>query len=376
MKIGKLATKVGAVALGGLLVVVGVWYGLFWRSETSHLQVERQDQAQASNNVSMLQGQVAALEALQKKIPAERAQLAKLRQVVPDGPSLDQLLVTIVDAASKAGVAVQSVGMPVPSGWGGSPAAGATAPTASGPQSITLPISVSGDAARLMRFITALDAESRLFVVTQFSLSSPSVAGAAQAAAAQGTTSLTVEAFYVSAASADPAADFAVKLPSSASQPGQSVGANDDFLAEARATDVLTAEQAYFGARHVFVDTRTALGARALGVSSASLSEQIVPGTGQVLAAAGTLSGSRWSSVAPGRTAPALLVEALSGSGTCFYSLTYTKAAKVVTAYAATGGGCASSVSGPAAVRPGAARSSKVANAGAGVGPSSWFTSW
>ena len=123
--------RVLLIAAVGLFVVVGAWFGLFWRPETSHLHAFENERSQAANNVDMLQGQLASLKALQLKTPAERAALAKLEQAVPQGPSLDQLLDSLNTAAVEAGVTLTSVSTPTPAGWGGT-ATGATS-TSGGP---------------------------------------------------------------------------------------------------------------------------------------------------------------------------------------------------------------------------------------------------
>jgi len=194
--------RVALITLAGLLVVVGVWYMVFWRSETSHLKALKAQESQAAANVSQLQVQLDALKILQREVPVEKVDLSKLQQDVPEGPSLDQLVDTVNHAASAAGVTLTSIATPYPSGWGGGPSTTGPA-SGSGPPSMSLSISVNGNNSQLLRFITALDSEPRLYVVDNFTLDSSSEA-------ASGITSLTVEAFYVSAAAADPASDFSL----------------------------------------------------------------------------------------------------------------------------------------------------------------------
>jgi hypothetical protein len=76
-----------------------------------------------------------------------------------------------------------------------------------------LSISVNGNNAGLLRFITALDAAPRLFVVDNFALnngSSQSSSGSIDPTSSTGSSGLTVDTYYVSSASGDPASAFAL----------------------------------------------------------------------------------------------------------------------------------------------------------------------
>jgi Tfp pilus assembly protein PilO len=197
--------KVALMALGGLVVVIAVWFGLFWRPEGSHLSALVKEQSQAQTHVDQLVGQLDALKALQLKTPGERAALSKLEQAVPEGPSLDQLLDSLNRSALDAGVSLTSVSTPTPAGWAGSSAATGGG-SGGGPQSLNLSISVTGTNAQVLRFVNVVESASRLFVVDNFSLSGPTQAAKGQPAA--GATSMNIQAFYISAASGDPASLF------------------------------------------------------------------------------------------------------------------------------------------------------------------------
>jgi Tfp pilus assembly protein PilO len=189
--------RVALFALVGLFVVVTGWYVGFWRSETSHLKAVKVQETQAQNNVSQLEGQLAALRALQREVPAEETAMSKLRQAVPEGPSLDQLLDVVNHAALVAHVGLTAVGTPMPTGWGATAGAQGSA-SGQGPETMSLSISVNGNNAHLLRFITALDSAPRLFVVDNFSLNNT-------AQGTTGSTGLSVETYYVTSAAADPA---------------------------------------------------------------------------------------------------------------------------------------------------------------------------
>ncbi len=195
--------RVVLIAATGLVVVVAAWFGLFWHPETSHLSALEDQRSQAMETVGQLEGQLAGLKALQLKTPAEKAALTKLEKAVPEGPSLDQLLDSLNTAAVHAGVTLTSVSAPTPAGWAGATTGETSAVTAGGPQSITLSVAVNGSNADVLRFVTALDSQPRLFVVDNFVLNGTVQTGGVQATT--GGTSLSVQAFYVSAASGDPA---------------------------------------------------------------------------------------------------------------------------------------------------------------------------
>ena len=196
MKLGK-QERIGLAALGAVALVVIVWFVAFWRPEGSSLRTAQKNEAQAAAQVSSDEAQIATLRADAPKVKKEKAVLQKLVQEVPDGPSLDQMLVTINRAASAAGITLVSVGTPEPSGWATS--SGPSAPAAAtGPDSLSLALGVSGSQPEILRFVSTLDAQPRLYVVNSFSLTRPTNNGAAVS------TSLTVETFFQSAASNNP----------------------------------------------------------------------------------------------------------------------------------------------------------------------------
>lgn len=197
MKLGKQEERVGLVALGAVVLVLVVWFVAFWRPEGSSLRAAQKNEAQAVAQVSSDQAQIATLRADAPKVAKEKTVLQKLTQEVPDGPSLDQMLRTINSAAAASGVSLTSVGTPEPSGWGAS-SVSSSPTTGNGPEYITISLDVTGAQARVLRFVSALDAQPRLYVVNSFGLSS-----AAGASAASSTT-LTVQGFFESSTSANP----------------------------------------------------------------------------------------------------------------------------------------------------------------------------
>lgn len=208
--------RVALFAALGVVVVIVAWYAVLWRPETAHLKTARTNEAQAAAEVSQAQGQLAMLRLEQPKVRAEQALFHKLVQAVPNGPSLDQLFRTINGAAKAAGVSITTLGTPAPSSWGtASTPASASGPTAttapSGPGFLTLGVTVNGTNAQILKFVSSLDSQPRIYVVESFGLTAPVVGGASTANGAPasvntsgGSTNLSVEAFYVSSGSNNP----------------------------------------------------------------------------------------------------------------------------------------------------------------------------
>lgn len=371
-----------AAGLCGLVVVVGLWYGALWRTETSHLARERSQEAQAVAQVAQLDAQLAILRSEDKQLPADRAGLAKLDQEVPEGPSLDQLLDTINSAALSAGVVLSAVSTPEPAGWGSLPTPTATgAPAASssagaGPQSINLSVVAAGSETQLLRFVSLVDSQPRLFVVQSFALNSATDTASARGQGAG--TNFSIKAFYVSSTTADPASSFALSTPKVGSKAvAQKVLAQETGIAaQADATNALVEEKAFFAtAKGTYVSATSRQAVGVLGRGGLPWSDSAVPGTGQVTALAGTLgSAGRFLASRPGGRGPALVVESLSQSGTCFYVATYDAGASVVQAYAETSGGCALSVTLPRVARRGAAPEGAATPAASGV--TKWYAAW
>lgn len=185
--------RVALGALGAVFVLCGLWYGLFWRTETSHLKLAKQQLEQVDQQVATDQGQVISLRSQVKLATQEKPVLSKLVGLLPYGPSLDQLYATLGSACSRSGVELTSVGTPTPDGWGGVATAGGPATySISGAQTLTVTVQVKGGASQVLSLIDQLDHAARLYLVTEVSM------------AASGTTSLTIQAFYGSSSGYDP----------------------------------------------------------------------------------------------------------------------------------------------------------------------------
>lgn len=183
--------KLGFAALGVVVLVVAVWYGVFWRAETSHLKAAKAQLAQVTAQVQADQATVAALQVEAKEAVKDKPLYTKLVGLLPYGPSLDQLYTTINQAAGSAKVQLASVGVPAPAGWGTS--AASSSASLDGAQLISVTAQVRGSTSQVLKFITAVDNSNRLYVVTSFTLS-----------AVAGPTTLQIYGFYQSATATDP----------------------------------------------------------------------------------------------------------------------------------------------------------------------------
>jgi hypothetical protein len=191
--------RVALAALGAVVVVVGGWYGIFWRSETNHLATAKKQLQQVEQSVTSDQATVASLTGQVSLAKKEKPVLAELVGLLPYGPSLDELYDTVNRAAASAGVTLSSINTPAPTGWGqpGGASSAAPSPTASasGAQVIAMSLSVEGNPPAILRFIESLNHSPRLYVVSSFTITGGKAGGG---------TTLSVEAFYQSTASVSP----------------------------------------------------------------------------------------------------------------------------------------------------------------------------
>lgn len=181
--------------LGAIVLVVAVWYGAIWGPLTSRLHNAQSAEAAAAAQVAEDRAQIAQLRTEAPKVKAEKAILGHLTNLVPYDPALNQLLGYIRQAAAKAGVTLTDVGTPTPAGWPGAtaPSNGTTVGASKADQeSIDVSLTVLGSQSGMLRLITDLDHEPRLFVVQTATI------------ATTGGGTLTAEAFYGSAKSGNP----------------------------------------------------------------------------------------------------------------------------------------------------------------------------
>ncbi len=183
-------------ALAAVLLVAVVWYMALWKPEVATLKSAQASLQQAQGQVATDQAQLTQLRAQVPKVKGERAVLKKLVQAVPNGPSLDQALTTLRAAARRAGVALQSVSVPEPTGWGTS---GSSPAGSAGPLSLGLSVAATGNQAQLLAFVRAVDAQPRLYVVNSFALSSTGSKGTSQES-----SNFSIDTFYASSTATSP----------------------------------------------------------------------------------------------------------------------------------------------------------------------------
>jgi Tfp pilus assembly protein PilO len=172
------------LALIAVLVVFGGWYEGLYHPETSHITKLKAAEQLAQVNVLTLETRYADLVKSEKKLPAERAALAKLERAVPNDPDLDSLVKTLFSATAAAKVTLASISSPQPADFGDP-----LATTVTGPIVLALTLSVSGTSSGIEQLYRVLDAEPRLFVINNFSV----LPGTGNSAAA-----LDLDVFYAS----------------------------------------------------------------------------------------------------------------------------------------------------------------------------------
>jgi Tfp pilus assembly protein PilO len=194
--------RIGLFALIAVVIVVAAWYGLFWRPENAHLAAARTQEQQAAQQIDTAHATLFGLEVQHKKLAQDEKVLDNLLKGLPNGPSLDQMMDTLNSAATESGVVISAISTPTPEGWA-SPQ-GSTAPptTSAGPQSVAVSLAVNGTESQVLKFITALDDQPRIYVVNSFAFSSGE---GALLADSHESASLSVHVFFESASSNDPA---------------------------------------------------------------------------------------------------------------------------------------------------------------------------
>jgi Tfp pilus assembly protein PilO len=193
--------RVALSALIAVVVVVVAWYGVFWRSERAHLAAARAQEQQAAQQVLADRATVFGLQVQHKKLAQDEAVLDKLLKGLPNGPSLDQLLDTLNNAATEANVQLGAISTPTPAGWVSAQASSSPASTTPGPQSVSVNLAVNGTENDVLKFITDLDDQSRIYVVHSFAFSANE---GALLPNSQQSASLSVDVFYQSASSGNP----------------------------------------------------------------------------------------------------------------------------------------------------------------------------
>jgi Tfp pilus assembly protein PilO len=192
--------RVALFALIAAGFVVVAWFAVIWHPESTHLAAARTKEQQASQQVDTDRATVFGLEAQHKRLANDEAVLDRLLKGLPNGPSLDQLLDTLNSAATESGVQLGSISTPTPTGWASDQGSTPTS-TASGPESVSVSLAVKGTERGVLKFVTDLDDQPRIYVVDSFAFSGGE---GALLANSQQSASLSVDVFYQSASSDNP----------------------------------------------------------------------------------------------------------------------------------------------------------------------------
>jgi Tfp pilus assembly protein PilO len=161
-------------AVVAVLLVIAAWFVAIspQRSEAADLRDQTTAQQQSNEQLKLKTKQ---LQAQFASLPERQAQLAEIKQQMPDNPALPALIRDLSSHASTAGVTLVSVspGEPVPATPAapvapGAPAAGSTA-TARGGQLLSIPTEVvaSGSYADLTLYLQRLQTQMRRAVLIE-----------------------------------------------------------------------------------------------------------------------------------------------------------------------------------------------------------------
>ncbi|HUR17400.1 MAG TPA: type 4a pilus biogenesis protein PilO [Acidimicrobiales bacterium] len=160
-----------AIGAGVAVAILVLWYIALWKPRGSDLDKAKDRRAAAEATASQLQTEIDRLRAEQSQEPLRRAQLERVRALIPDEPNLAQFILDANDAAVKAGIDFISIAPALPAAGSAVAAPGAApAPVASLPPEIKLSLQIKGGYFQVLDFVNRLDALPRLVVTDGLSL--------------------------------------------------------------------------------------------------------------------------------------------------------------------------------------------------------------
>lgn len=176
--IGRTQSLVIAVVLA-VAVLAGGFFGLVKpeKKKVSDLKTQAQTQESANSTLAL---QLSVLKDLAKKLPAEQAELAKIKTKVPDQVQLANLLRQLVVAGANSGITITGLTPAQPVELTGAP----------GISYVDLTITFTGGYAEVEQFDSALEGLARTLLVKDFSLTG----GASGSSSVPSTTSSTATA--------------------------------------------------------------------------------------------------------------------------------------------------------------------------------------
>jgi Tfp pilus assembly protein PilO len=211
--------SVGTALLVVLMLVAG-WFLLISPKRSEAADLQAQTTAQMAQNAS-LQNQIAVLQSQAKNLPAQQAELAAIRQHLPDNPALPGLVRSLTDAATKSGVTLVSLAPSTPSaapaaktttpsgtttapatGTGQSAAAAAAAAAGATLTMVPITVTVTGSYYDTELFLNKVEGLTRSFLVTGFTVAPAQSQGSS--ATGDLTTVIQGRVFYTPAAAAAP----------------------------------------------------------------------------------------------------------------------------------------------------------------------------
>ena len=158
--------RVIAIAVAASIVVAGIWYMVLWSPQSKSLHKANDRVATARATQASLRSDISLLEQEQAQLPAKQAVLDKLKQLLPNGPSLDTLIDNVNNAAAASGVDWQTVSPTKPAGY-----SAASPQAAGGLQTVAVTMQVNGAYPQLLDFVNRLNAMPRLLDVNSVNFS-------------------------------------------------------------------------------------------------------------------------------------------------------------------------------------------------------------
>jgi Tfp pilus assembly protein PilO len=155
--------KLAVVATAGVLAILLVWYVGLWKPQRHQIAKLQERRTTAVEEAATVQQRVDELVAFKKDEPAKRAELERLKQAVPDQPSLAEFMLAANEQATQAGVDFLSITPSKPD------AAAAAAP---GPKPIKLAITVNGAYLQVLDFLDRFNALPRVVVLDDVKVNS------------------------------------------------------------------------------------------------------------------------------------------------------------------------------------------------------------
>jgi type IV pilus assembly protein PilO len=176
-------------AVIGILLVIAAWFLLIAPERSNAADLRDQVSAQEASN-EQIALKTKQLEAQFASLPARQAQLAEIKQQMPDNPALPSLIRDLSSNATSAGVNLVSISPAEPQAVDAASAAGVTAPgaapapSATALQAIPTTVTVSGSYAQLTLYLQKLQSTMRRAFMVQSIQLIPATGGAATSATA------------------------------------------------------------------------------------------------------------------------------------------------------------------------------------------------